>query len=100
MVACFGMASKPVHADGAAFSDVKGHWAESVILQASKMGIINGFPDGTFRPNEVVKADQFVTMMLKTFSKPDGTGSAQFDQAWMDSLNNSHPSSLELLIMP
>ena len=35
----------------ATFKDVKGHWAEAAINQAFGNGRINGYPDGTFRPD-------------------------------------------------
>lgn len=37
------------------FSDIDGHWAAKMINEAFVMGIINGYADGSFKP------DQFVT---------------------------------------
>ncbi len=34
------------------FSDVSGHWAEALIDKWSASGVINGYEDGTFRPDE------------------------------------------------
>lgn len=54
--------------DGAAptveFSDIKGHWAEAAIKAAVKRGYVNGYPDGTFRPEDRVKIDEFIKMMI------------------------------------
>lgn len=36
------------------FSDISGHWAEDVIIKYSETGAINGYPDGTFRPDGLV----------------------------------------------
>ncbi len=36
----------------AKFKDTKGHWAEDTIDEMADKGILNGYPDGTFRPNE------------------------------------------------
>lgn len=33
-------------------SDIKGHWAESAIIQLVEQGIVQGLPDGTFAPNK------------------------------------------------
>jgi len=33
------------------FGDTKGHWAQQFIEQLSDLGYINGYPDGTFKPN-------------------------------------------------
>lgn len=47
------------------FTDMKGHWAESVVARAEKIGIAQGFADGTFRPNQQVTREQFVTMLAR-----------------------------------
>lgn len=45
-------------ADSGRFSDISGHWAKSSILTAAKMGFIDGYPDGTFRPdNNITRAE-------------------------------------------
>ena len=37
------------------FSDVpKDYWANDIITKMSDKGIINGYEDGTFRPDEIV----------------------------------------------
>ena len=33
------------------FSDIKGHWAESLINDFINKGYISGYEDGTFKPN-------------------------------------------------
>ncbi len=45
----------------------KTHWAYSSIQKLSAKGFINGMPDGTFRPEETVTREQFVTMIVKAF---------------------------------
>lgn len=37
------------------FADAKGHWAEKAIGILQAQGLITGYPDGTFRPNDSVK---------------------------------------------
>ncbi|WP_016948878.1 S-layer homology domain-containing protein [Anabaena sp. PCC 7108] len=54
-----------------AFSDVSSnYWASQFIQQLSQRGVIAGFPDGTFRPEEAVTRAQFAAMINKAFSKP------------------------------
>ena len=36
------------------FSDIEGHWAQKSIELAAGNGWINGYSDGTFRPNEKI----------------------------------------------
>ena len=51
------------------FSDVASdHWAHDAIEQMVKYGVINGYDDGTFKPNQSVKRDEFSTMMVKSLN--------------------------------
>lgn len=34
--------------------DISGHWAEADMRRSNKLGIIKGYPDGTFRPDKAV----------------------------------------------
>ncbi|MFH1347288.1 MAG: S-layer homology domain-containing protein [Candidatus Margulisiibacteriota bacterium] len=46
------------------FSDLKyGHWARKYILEAVEKGIVKGYPDNTFRPNELVTRAEGVVMI-------------------------------------
>lgn len=47
------------------FPDIAGHWAEQAILQASAMGWVNGYEDGTFRPQREVKRIEFIAMVAR-----------------------------------
>ncbi|MFV0519302.1 MAG: S-layer homology domain-containing protein [Lachnospirales bacterium] len=46
-----------------AFSDIDTEWARESIEKLVSNGIINGFPDGTFRPNERATRGQLVTLV-------------------------------------
>lgn len=53
-----------------AFSDVSSnYWAAQFIQQLSQRGVIAGFPDGTFRPEQPVTRAQFAAMIDKAFRK-------------------------------
>ena len=46
------------------FSDVyEDHWAYSSIMEFAEKGIVTGYPDGTFRPDDYVKRDEFVKII-------------------------------------
>ncbi len=45
------------------FSDTKGHWAEGSIYNLYLKGIVNGYEDGTFKPNNTVTRAEFVKML-------------------------------------
>ncbi|BAY12119.1 S-layer homology domain-containing protein [Calothrix sp. NIES-2098] len=52
------------------FSDVSSnYWAAQFIQQLSVRGVIAGFPDGSFRPEEPVTRAQFAAMVNKAFQK-------------------------------
>ena len=45
------------------FTDIDGHWAQKYILSAVDAGWIDGYPDGTFRPQEPIKRDEAMKIM-------------------------------------
>ena len=47
------------------FPDVEGHWAEEYIGAAYNAGYIEGYPDGTFRANNIVTRAEAVTMICR-----------------------------------
>lgn len=49
------------------YSDIQSHWAKDTILWATSLGIVNGFPDGTFKPNQSVSEAQFLAMLLRVY---------------------------------
>ncbi len=47
-----------VTVSAASFSDTNGHWAESIIDKWSSAGVVNGYSDGTFLPdNNITRAE-------------------------------------------
>jgi parallel beta-helix repeat protein len=63
-------ASSDVSSNASSFSDVSSnYWAAQFIQQLSGRGVIAGFPDGSFRPEEPVTRAQFAAMVNKAFKK-------------------------------
>jgi hypothetical protein len=61
------------------FPDVpNNYWAAPFIAALSARGIIGGFPDGTFRPNQPVTRAQYAVQLQKAFAKPDRRPPKQF----------------------
>lgn len=50
------------------FSDIKNHWAENTIMRMYSLGIIKGFPNGTFCPNEPVTRAELSTIIFNAFN--------------------------------
>ena len=46
------------------FSDMAGHWAIPYVAYASNAGIINGYEDGTFRPDQTVTYAEAIKMIV------------------------------------
>ncbi|MBJ6360759.1 cadherin-like beta sandwich domain-containing protein [Paenibacillus sp. GCM10012307] len=57
------------------FTDISGHWAESSIIKAAADRIVNGFPNGTFKPNDPVTRAEFAVMLMNAL-KPQGEGAS------------------------
>lgn len=77
------------------FSDTNGHWASDTIASMVKRGILEGFPDGTFRPDEPVKVDQFVKMLILSYSDLHQNGSRSWSAAFMGSLSPENQAILK-----
>ena len=62
----YRMAGQPPVTYDDVFSDVPdGLWYSVPIIWASKAGIVNGYGDGLFGPNDAITREQFATMMYR-----------------------------------
>ena len=56
------------------FTDTVGHWAEDEISRSAALGWIQGYSDGTFRPNQYITRAQAVTMINRVLCRlPEDT---------------------------
>jgi hypothetical protein len=60
------------------FTDTKDHWAESFISRASELGLFNGYPDGSFLPDQNVTRAQYVTVLYRMAGSPAVAAEAPF----------------------
>jgi hypothetical protein len=52
------------------FTDVSAnYWAKDFITELTRRGILTGFPDGKFHPNEPVTRSQFAALVASVFKK-------------------------------
>ena len=58
------------------FSDIEG-WFHDYIIVAAAAGLVNGFPDGTFRPDENVTREQYITMLYRLFDTDEDKEGAE-----------------------
>ncbi|MEW6494371.1 MAG: S-layer homology domain-containing protein [Cyanobacteriota bacterium] len=68
-----------VPANAATFSDVNNHWARPFIEALAEAKIVNGFPDGTFKPNQAVTRAEFATLVQAAFRSQDIRESRKFN---------------------
>lgn len=56
------------------FTDVSGsHWAVNAIEKAYEIGLVEGYPGGSFRPNGEVTVAEFMTMLARFYhNEPNG----------------------------
>ena len=47
------------------FHDIAGHWAEANITKAATLGLVDGYPDGTFRPQALITRAEFTAMLVR-----------------------------------
>jgi hypothetical protein len=62
-IAAFVLAA-PAAAFAASFSDLtESHWAFTAIAAASEAGIVDGYPDGSFKPSNTLTYGEFIKML-------------------------------------
>lgn len=74
LVKAFQLASR----DGKAFTDTAGHWAEDYIAAAVVNGIVSGYDDDTFGPDDLITREQMAVLIVKAAKLAPATGESQF----------------------
>ncbi|MGB3496010.1 MAG: S-layer homology domain-containing protein [Elainellaceae cyanobacterium] len=54
----------------AAFPDISNHWARLFIDALANRGMVQGFPDGNFRPEVNLTRAEYAALLTQTFSRP------------------------------
>lgn len=63
------------------FTDIADSGYHDYIVEAAEKGIVNGFADGTFRPNADVTRAQFITMLWRAAGEPSAKADISFADA-------------------
>lgn len=45
------------------FKDISGHWAKDIILETASKGFINGYEDGTFKPDNMISVKEALALV-------------------------------------
>lgn len=68
------------------FTDLEGHWAKTYIESMAAKNAVNGYEDGTFKPEEKVTRAQFVKMLVSSLEEKleayDGSFTDVADGDW------------------
>lgn len=48
----------------ATFPDINQHWGKDFIVNLASAGYINGYPDGTFKPDKTVSQAEFIAVLI------------------------------------
>ncbi|WP_202707528.1 S-layer homology domain-containing protein [Sporosalibacterium faouarense] len=53
-------------------TDISQHWAKSYIRELINKGIIDGYPDGTFKPNQSIQRDSYIKLVVTALGYSPG----------------------------
>src|SRR5665647_1813849 len=68
ILSCIMVFSMFVPAFGAVTtSDYESHWASEEIQSAVDLGIVKGYPDGTFKPDNAITRSEFFSLVNNAF---------------------------------
>ncbi|MGB4288866.1 MAG: S-layer homology domain-containing protein, partial [Tepidanaerobacteraceae bacterium] len=68
LVFCLGLFVPVATAQAAAeLNDISGHWAEATIAKWVQQGLISGYTDGTFRPDNSITRAEFMALVNRAF---------------------------------
>lgn len=74
------LGEKPLLGGNASFSDVKNiDWHYGYVEKAAKMGMIQGYPDGTFRPEQVLSRQEMITITVQAMGLKVDAGAVTDD---------------------
>ncbi|MDZ8260018.1 S-layer homology domain-containing protein, partial [Nostoc sp. ChiQUE01b] len=59
-------------------TDIANHWAGGFIRELVKLGIVNGFPDRTFKPDATMTRAQYAAILVKAFNPPPSRAAIKF----------------------
>ncbi|GED67559.1 hypothetical protein BRE01_12610 [Brevibacillus reuszeri] len=75
----------------AGYRDISDHWARPEIVKLSGRGIVKGFDDATFKPNQAVTRAQFATMLIQAMrASGQSVGSTYRGNAAFSDMPKSH----------
>ncbi|TKI67257.1 InlB B-repeat-containing protein [Lysinibacillus varians] len=76
------------------FQDIENHWAQEIIEALATQGVITGYKDGTFRPNETISRQHVAVLLTRAFTFEASRPSIAFSD-----VASHHPYYHEITIL-
>jgi len=80
-------------ANGKVFADTSNHWAKSYIATAEAAGIVSGYGNNKFGPDDLITREQMAVMIVKAANLTGGNGKTFTDSAKISSWAKSAVST-------
>ena len=59
-------------------TDISGHWAEQTIRNLVSKGVVNGYEDNTYRPEDSVTKGEYIKLLMSVTSSGESTNFTQY----------------------
>ncbi|MFC9708939.1 carbohydrate binding domain-containing protein [Paenibacillus sp. NPDC056933] len=80
------------------YKDLTGHWSQSAVMRMQELALLQGYTDGTFKPNQVISRAEFVSILDRVFGFAGGPSKSFADmatEAWFyDALTRANASGI------
>lgn len=83
-----------VPASAASFTDLKGHWSQTDVEYLAGEGVIQGYNDGTFKPDAVMSAVEALLFCARVTGLEESV-QKEIAQDWADTLKEILPASMQ-----
>jgi hypothetical protein len=73
-----------VQAEAEIFNDLTEHWSKRVVEKAISQKYVDGYPDGTFKPDTAISRAEFIKMLMAAMNKEVVIGSGEWYQPYLN----------------
>mgnify|MGYP002621556851 CR=1 FL=1 len=85
LVRLFPFPKADPQASSVSFTDTQDHWARQTIERLAQLGLLSGYPDGTFKPDAAMTREEMVYVIMKPLNpdelpKTENSGFTDMDQ--------------------
>jgi hypothetical protein len=71
-------------------NDIEQHWANNYIQRLAALGVISGYPDSTFKPDNIITRAEFAHILSMALKLPSGDTSSDFKD-WSNTARWARP---------